>query len=131
MDSVEKFKILSNSNLVFLEDLSFPTNVQLIPTDTQYEHGIIKRTFCLTISSGKIVEIMPRDISKFSNNIFLKLKSVHWKISGKARNYYKGEILYEEGATEFNSKSIIELENSGFQNIRNTISPLNLYKNYF
>lgn len=131
MDSKEKYIVLSTQNLDSTHKLKFPTSTKRIPNQSDLVRGKMKRAFCLYISSGQIVEIHPDDINKFQDNDFIQIKTVIWKITGPKNNFYKNDILYEQGVFETNEKIIQDLERDGFTNIRKILSPLSLYNKYF
>jgi hypothetical protein len=129
MNSIEVYKDINTPSLFFPSDLNFPLNMKVVPTEQDYRKGYVKRSFCLYISSGKIIEILPSKINKFSSNFFIKTKTIKWIISGPEKNIYKNNILFERGVFERNLETLQNLENIGFKNIKNFIDPLDLYKN--
>lgn len=129
MNSVDTYNQLSSSNLSFPSSFVFPTTKKTTPTELDYRKGFIKRSFCLYISSEKIVEIPPLKKSRYTNNYFVTIKTVKWKISGSQRNVYKDNILFDKGVYETNLETLQRLKSSGFKNIESFLSPLDLYKN--
>lgn len=129
MNSVDIYKDLGISGFIFPHDFKFPTNQKVVPTEIDYRKGFVKRTFCLFIGSGKIVEIPSTKINRYTSNYFIKTKTVKWVISGPQRNVYKNNILFEKGVYEQNVETLQLLKFVGFENIENFLNPLDLYKN--
>jgi hypothetical protein len=128
MDLLQIYSILSTPVLNSPTKFEFPADYKAQPTDQDYTNGKIRRSFCLYISSGKIVEIKLKDVGKCNRNYFLVVKTVDWKLTGPERNIYKNNILFDKGVYETNMEVLNDLQRAGFKNIKNFLYPLDLYK---
>lgn len=121
MDIVEVYDRLKSTRRIEIPSIQafFPT-----PDERDYERGYITRYFAQRVKGEQpIYEINGDDYVTFNGNIYYKVTSVNWRITGSLTEVREDGMVIDMGVEASNRKSIL-LERDVMPDLRYYLSNL-------